>query len=252
MKTHKMIVMLMAVAALVLTSVVSQAALVATDSGPVYVAPPCTDAAAATAWGANPVNTGTDLLLNHLTSMTYVGSMLYGSTAANINDGLMVTSVAPVGGPYTAANTENLAVFGDGGVLSFVLDNKYDITRIDSFTMFFPARIGQKYTVDVSTNGGAAWSSLTSVNYNNNNTEPSSDIFLRGIALTDNLSAPIATGVNAVRFTFSDPYYDEANPAVTAVYSEIAMYGAAIPEPGTLVLLGLGGLFCLARGKRGG
>jgi len=46
----------------------------------------------------------------------------------------------------------------------FTLDGYYNIGRIDSFTLWSKDRIGQKYDLYGSTDGGATWNPVTSVN----------------------------------------------------------------------------------------
>ena len=72
--------------------------------------------------------------------------MAYGSLAANINDsGGLVSSISPVGGPYRNDTSANSALYSNGEVLTFQFDNKYDITRINCFTLTQMYRNGQAY-----------------------------------------------------------------------------------------------------------
>jgi hypothetical protein len=214
-------------------------------------------AAWTTAQGAAPINTSTDLVLNHLSNMSYTGTQESSTDIANMNDGKMVGAYN--GGTGLLGDIGSYAAPDVGGVLTLTLDGKYDISRIDSFTAQVGYRNGQKYTLAFSTDSGATWGASTLINYNQQD-DPT--WALRRISLTDDTSPTIATGVNAVRFTFDNPMLltyqgGPYNTAIYSCYAEIAMYGTAssgpaAPEPGTLVLLGTGliGLLCYAWRKR--
>jgi hypothetical protein len=143
--------------------------------------------------------------------------MVFGSQIKNINDGLMVSN----GG--TLQDTTHSAVFSSGSQVKFALSGTYDIARIESFTGYQNTRTGQKYSVYTSSDNGASWTLLTSVNHAN---PGGNDVWDTRRASIRN-AAPgtaIATGVNALRFDFSDP--SGGNGA--AVYNEIAIYPASI------------------------
>ena len=199
-----------------------------------------------TAYSANPVNAGTDVLKNHVTSVTYSGTISFSSKLADINDGMMVSNnlVDGVTGKYAAGDTNNDAAFSNGGDLVFNLDNKYNLSEIDSFTVFDPTRLGQKYDLYASTDGGTTWGpAITPVNYTNAVTD--NYCHVREISLTD-ASGTLAAGVNALKFHMSDPSGPGSNN-YTAVFGEIAAYGAvASPEPSAILLLVTGALGLLA------
>jgi hypothetical protein len=206
--------------------------LVATDSGIVYSGGDwSTEADVVAGWtsatGSAPVNAANDLLRNNLSGApTLTGSTVYGSQMGNINDGLIVSNV--YSNPGNLTYTDNLTAFAGGSSLVFNLDKAYDLGRIDSFTAWQPDRIGQKYNVYTSTDGGSSWALLTSVNYDNYGGDVNKDV--RRISLTDT-SGTLALGVNALKFAFSDPGSGNG----TAIYGEIAAY-AAVPEPATSIL----------------
>lgn len=212
------------------------AAIITTDSGIIPLGNGHqTEAQIVAAWqGSNggqlPVNTATDLLINHLAgSPSYTGSLDYGSQLKNINDGLMVSD----GG--MEYDTLHLTSFRAGGSLVFQLDDHYNLSSIQAFGAYGSGRLGQNYLLDASADGGATWSPLYSVNIAN--VTPVSGVYsVRGISVIDDGDGTIAGNVNALRFTFSDPAGGDGE----AVYSEIAAYGTAVPEPGALSLLAIG------------
>ena len=61
------------------------------------------------AWGGNPILPGN--LAQGGTMTLLSGGYPYGGSVANLNDGLMLSSVNPVGGPYTLDNSANSATF---------------------------------------------------------------------------------------------------------------------------------------------
>jgi hypothetical protein len=145
---------------------------------------------------------------------------------AIINDGLQVSR-------QTTSNTDGMCLFtNDGGWpssgpadLVFTLDANYDIARIDSFTLWDPSRTGQKYDLYGSTDGGANWTFVTSVNMDSGTAGSNRD--LRRISLT-NAGEVIAglAGVNALKFHIMDPG-PNGNTDNTSAYAEIAAYEVA-------------------------
>ena len=195
--------------------------------------------------GAAPVDAANDLLKNHIlaSSPTLTGGLDFGTALAPINDGLMVSN----GGTCSIAGLANMTAFTEGTALVFKLDAKYKINRIDSFTMWTADRIGQKYDLYTSTDGGTTWTTaaLASVNVAGVIDYDPAVYMLRGVSVTDSTGV-LASGVNALKFQFSD-----ASPG-RPIYADIAAYGTAIPEPSTMVMaaLGLIGLICYAWRKR--
>lgn len=227
---------------LLVTSV--QADVISTDDGAVLtgVCGSGTEVTDVQAWvaakGSNPVDATANLLQNHLSALPiYTGSLAYGSQLQNINDGLMV------GNGGTDGDTANLTAFdtAGGNSLVFLLDAKYSIGKIDTFTNYANSRTGQKFDLYTSTDGGATWSPLTSVDIANQAdttiiaASPYVDNYIRRVSTTNSSNAAIATGVNALKFVFATP---TAGSGI-AVYSEIAAY-AAVPEPSSITLLAVG------------
>ena len=176
----------------------------------------------AAAWGGAPLQAGN--LAQTATVTQLAGGLAFGSQIKNINDGLMVSN----GG--NLENTTHSAVFTNGSQLKFTLNGTYDIAGIESFTGYQNTRTGQKYSVYTSTNNGGVWSFLTSVDHANpagNNVWDSRRASIRNAAP----GTAIATGVNALRFDFSDPSGGNG----TSVYNEIVIYPASI-APDSLAL----------------
>jgi hypothetical protein len=174
------------------------------------------------AWGGAPLQAGN--LAQTASVSQLAGSMVFGSQIKNINDGLMVSN----GG--TLQDTTHSAVFSSGSQVKFALSGTYDIARIESFTSYQNTRTGQKYSVYTSSDNGGVWSFLTSVDHANpagNNVWDSRRASIQNAAS----GAAIATGVNALRFDFSDPSGGNG----TADYSEIAIYPTTV-APDALAL----------------
>jgi hypothetical protein len=169
----------------------------------------------AAAWGGAPLQAGN--LAQTATVTQLAGGLAFGSQIKNINDGLMVSNAGNL------ENTTHSTVFTSGSQVMFTLNGAHDIAGIESFTGYQNTRTGQRYSVYTSTNNGGAWSFLTSVDHANpggNNVWDSRRSSIRSAVL----GAPVATGVNALRFDFSDPSGGNG----TAVYNEIAIYPASI------------------------
>ena len=176
----------------------------------------------AAAWGGDPLQPGNLAQTATVTQLT--GGLAFGSQIKNINDGLMVSNAGNL------ENTTHSTVFTSGSQVMFTLNGTYDIARIESFTGYQNTRTGQKYSVYTSTNNGGDWSFLTSVDHANpagNNVWDSRRVSIRNAAP----GTAIATGINALRFDFSDPRGGNG----TAVYNEIAIYPASI-TPDSLAL----------------
>jgi hypothetical protein len=176
----------------------------------------------AAAWGEAPLQA---VNLAQTATVTQVaGGLAFGSQIKNINDGLMVSNAGNL------ENTTHSTVFTNGSQLKFTLNGTYNIAEIESFTGYQNTRTGQRYSVYTSTNNGSTWSFLASVDHANpagNNVWDSRRASIRNAAP----GAAIATGVNALRFDFSDP----SGGSGTAVYNEIAIYPASI-APNSLAL----------------
>lgn len=188
-------------------------------------------------WGGNPILPGN--LAQGGTMTLLSGGYPFGGSVANLNDGLMLSSVSPSGGPYTVDNTENSATFDNGAnpaQFKLVLDGTYDLAKIDVFTSYAFTRTGQKWSVFTSSDSGTTWSTnaLASVNYLN---EAIDTWQSRRVSVFDNASGAIASGVNALRFDIFDTDTSGGGSA-EAVYSEVAVY--AVPESGTAALAAIG------------
>ena len=187
------------------------------------------------AWGGNPILPGN--LAQGGTMTLLSGGYPYGGSVANLNDGLMLSSVNPVGGPYTLDNSANSATFsGNPAQFKLVLAGTYDLAKIDVFTSYSYVRTGQKWSVFTSSDSGTTWSTnaLASVNYLNVGFDTWQS---RRVSVFDDASGAIASGVNALRFDIFGTD-TSGGGAAEAVYSEVAVY--AVPEPGTAALAAIG------------
>ena len=186
--------------------------------------------------GSAPVDTVNDLLKNHATASMSAGGLALGDSLSAINDGLLLS------GGHTSSQTDGMCLFtsdgkwlGSGPVdLVFTLDASYDIARIDSFTLWDSSRTGQKYDLYGSTDGGASWTFVASVNKDSG--PGGSDRDIRRISLANaGAVIPGLAGVNALKFHIMDPGPNGAT-SNNSIYSEIAAY-AVIPPKGTLIMI---------------
>ena len=194
------------------------------------------------AWGGNPILPGN--LAQGGTMTLLSGGYPFGGSVANLNDGLMLSSVNPAGGPYTLDNTANSATFDNGAnpaQFKLVLNGTYDLAKIDVFTSYAYTRTGQKWSVFTSSDFGATWSPtvLAAINYLNDGIDTWQS---RRVSVFDDASGAIAIAVNALRFDIFDTDTSGGGSA-EAVYSEVAVYAmnaVAVPEPGTAALAAIG------------
>jgi len=181
------------------------------------------------AWGGNPVLPGNLAAKANFTLLA--GTYPFGGSVANLKDGLMVGSVSS---PFNLDNTPNSVAFANGTNRSrfkVVLDGTYDLSRIDVFTSYQWTRTGQKWDVFTSANGGRTWSDtpLATVDHANTDAFPSSGWNSRRVSIFDHASAPVAVGVNALRFDIHQTDTRGGGQA-EAVFSEVAVYG--VPHGG--------------------
>jgi hypothetical protein len=161
-------------------------------------------------------------------------------------DGLINTGIA--NGAQTIANAGGY--WGPGHFIEIDLDTTtntlgYDISSISTMQVGDGFRPGQGYTVQLRTVVGGSFSDLftvpgigTAENVNE--------------AVISNDSGPLlGTGVDGIRFNFAD----SGNGFGWTVYRELDAVGtatvaAAVPEPTTTALLGLGGLALILRRRK--
>lgn len=181
----------------------------------------------------------TDLLQTHLRSSSFSGNYtVEGSNgAAAFTNGIF----GNLGNPGTGESATGVG----GNVATFNLDGAYNLTSIDSYAGWDNYRGGQSYDVYYATLANPSTYLLLASVYNNavsgGNTNTRANII-------DN-SGFLATNVTSLRFNFSDNLAQGYNG-----YREIDVQGSrAVPEPGSIALLGLGlaGLAGFARRKQG-
>jgi hypothetical protein len=133
----------------------------------------------------------------------------------------------------------------------------YDLTSIKSFmgwATVSAAQANQTYTIEVSTVGSASYTSLATVAYKPFSDTDSPTDYETFVTVSDT-GGVLATGVDSIRFTFTDPIGVNGVPDGSGAFEgtlirEIDVFGSAtIPEP-SAVILALGGLLFLGRRRR--
>jgi hypothetical protein len=125
----------------------------------------------------------------------------------------------------------------------------YNITNIKTISGFSADWVNQHYTVSYSTVASPNdFISLGTYSVNTSQTVAATPTSLQ-MSLTDS-SGVIASNVACLKFDFLLAPWDAAQKGTA--YREVEVYGAAVPEPGTLALLagGLIGLIAYAWRKR--
>jgi hypothetical protein len=127
----------------------------------------------------------------------------------------------------------------------------YTINEIRTIAGWIAPRAGQQYSVDLSTISSAGYD-ISLGTFTLVKIDEGSSL----ISITDNVDGIIATGVDAIRFSFVDPTNNPSADDAT-VYREIDVLGfedelvvLPVPEPATAALLGLGALGLVANRRR--
>ena len=180
------------------------------------------------------------------TSYIFTGTAINDGNYSNTNADNTFFAVAT--GAFPATATYNLDVTVN--LLG------YDLTSIKSFmgwATVSAAQANQTYTIEVSTVGSAFYTSVATVAYKPFN-DTDSLAYETFVTVSDTGGA-LATGVDSIRFTFTDPIGvngvpDGSGTVEGTLIREIDVFGTAtIPEP-SAAILAFGGLLLLGRRRR--
>lgn len=142
-------------------------------------------------------------------------------------------------GAGVAVDDGEVSVAG-AGPYTYAFASAVNIAQIDVYSAWQDFRAGQDLDILVS-GDGVNFTFL----FNANVTSAGNEVNLTQI--TDDTNPFLATNVTHIQFA---PQGDISGPGVGGVYREIDVIGEIVPEPGSLALLGLGGLL-FARRRRG-
>ena len=174
----------------------------------------------------------------------------WGCTVDDLNNGTgygINGNIGKTGGSYAGTEGAQITITFDTSVNT----DGYNITKIKTLSGFSAySRQKQNYDVSWAAPGSSTFSSLYS-------TGTLGSIHGTGAGGGENLvtlqdsglgGVPIATGVGALRFTV----HNVSGSSGETIYREFDVFGAPVPEPGTLALLatGLIGLLCYAWRRR--
>ncbi|HET6251465.1 MAG TPA: PEP-CTERM sorting domain-containing protein [Tepidisphaeraceae bacterium] len=193
--------------------------------------------------GTDLVNQGQSTLSG---SATYSGFTTYaGSSPTVLNDGTAGTGA--VNAAESAVTTQ-----GTDWVLTYNLNTAanpsgFKLTEIDTVSWWNSDYVNQSYTLAYSTIDNPA--SFTNIlgNFSLSATAGQSNVaqVALKIALTDS-TGTLATGVAGLQFTFH-PIANGTYGDHQGGYREVDVFGSAVPEPGSLGLLALGGMMLIRR-----
>lgn len=189
---------------------------------------PHTEEVVTSCWDKDPVDHERNL--GERAEVTQLsGGALFESRVGNIHDGRMVSPAKGGVDEYGEEHhildqTANSWLPAPGSEVEFLLDGSHDLGKIEVFTAYQWTRTGQKYDIYTSSDRGASWTKLASVNYPNENVHPLSGWFSRRVTV-EGASGVLAREVDSLKFVFpgNDPV-EGAHPE--SVYSEIAIYGS--------------------------
>ncbi|WP_426193229.1 PEP-CTERM sorting domain-containing protein [Massilia sp. DWR3-1-1] len=138
------------------------------------------------------------------------------------------------------------AATGNGNSITFFLNGAYNLRSIDSYAGWDAYRGGQSYNVFYATLATPANYVLLASVFNDAIGAGIGNTNTRANIVSD--SGYLASNVTSLRFEFNNNLTEGYNG-----YREIDVQGSAVPEPGSMALLGLGlaGLAALGRRKQG-
>lgn len=157
----------------------------------------------------------------------------------NINDDLLTANPGEAvgfdsGNPGGGAPNGQVQIAG-AGPYTYAFASAVNIAQIDVYTAWQDGRAGQNIDILVSSDG-VNFTSLIAYN----ETSAGNEVVLSSI--TDD-AGDLASNVTHIRFDPVDGTIDGDG----GVYREIDVIGQPVPEPGSLALLGMGGLALIRR-----
>lgn len=222
------------------------------------------------------------LVLGLMSAGAAHGALMVDTTKSGTNATALDPGIPPVvtaGDLAEAAGATITGTISGGGGLSFLADGGVGVTDTaaaanldseDSFTITLDTtvnsdgydiselfsvagwstssggRANQGYGVTFNLVGGGT-TVIAAQTFEANNSPTN---YWTTVSLTDD-SGLLATGVESIVFNGFDNANESANPSIV-VYREFDVIGTAtVPEPGSLALLGLGGLMMIKRRRRG-
>ena len=152
-------------------------------------------------------------------------------------------------GSFDSHNSQDPANVTTTGIKDFVLDLAasplgYDISRIDSFSGWLDARAGQSYSIFFKAVGSSEFTQITPGGSGNDAVSVAASGQSLVTRVFDDSSDLLGTGVGVIRFNVG--YHTRGN-----VWREVDVIGTpTIPEPSSLLFLGLASLGLLRRKNR--
>lgn len=201
----------------------------------------------------NPANTSPNYtvsssdLLNGLAPSASAGNFTQEGTGGTpvLTNGTVANPITRDGDgafQFSTFATAGTGTTSGGTSVEYTLPTAANITSIITYGGWQDGgRDQQHYTVAFATSVGGAFTDITTVNYNP--PDPAGHPQTTRVTITDS-TGTLASNVKVLRFTFN------ATENGYSGYDEIDVAGTLVPEPASLVFLGVAGLGLLARRRR--